>query len=147
MQLQVPYPLSLRTSEHKEYRYHFHVVPSKLEINITFPRISVRRIRRASFSLLVTPGALAFSGEQARLDISWMRTGNDFWQNSSRRGISRCHNDCRVILRARIALLQAFPSMICSVAFGPSSPLSTHAPIKPDPSIWFPIAFWKHIDI
>ena len=36
--------------------------------------------------------------------------------------------------------------MTCSVAFGPSSPLSTHALTKPDPFIRFPIAFWKPID-
>ena len=31
VQVQVPYPLS---SEHEENRYHFHVVPPKLEIDI-----------------------------------------------------------------------------------------------------------------
>ena len=35
MQVQVLYPLSLRTSEQKENRYHFHVVPPKLEIDIS----------------------------------------------------------------------------------------------------------------
>ena len=34
VQVQVPYPLCLSSSEHKENEYHFHVVPPKLEIEI-----------------------------------------------------------------------------------------------------------------
>ena len=34
VQVQIPYPFSLSPSEHVENRYHFHVVPPKLEIDI-----------------------------------------------------------------------------------------------------------------